>query len=75
MSATRERHLMTDSQTSENVALSRIEIVHVMHPDGALNVQVTHSEGQSLISLLGLLEFAKDTLVRSYMGENNGDGS
>lgn len=61
--------MTTDSPASEPIVLDRIDIVHTLTEEGPRVFVGSQNEESSLVSLLGLLELAKDSLIRERMGE------
>ena len=60
--------MTTDSPASEPIVLDRIDIVHTLTEEGPRVFVGSQNEDSSLVALLGLLELAKDSLLRKYMG-------
>lgn len=61
----------------EGVVMSRVEIRRTMTADGRDIIMVARwdesEEDLSLLETLGLLEFAKDSVIRECMGEGGDD--
>lgn len=53
--------------------ITKITIKRTLTPDGGDEVWVKHSDGSSLVELLGLLRFAEDSIIREKMEEDHED--
>jgi hypothetical protein len=57
---------MSEPQT---VVLQEITIRLLLHPEMEHPIVEVQTDDDTLVSQLGLLEFAKDTVIRTAMGE------
>lgn len=59
--------------TAGGLEVCRIVVTRTIGDDGDDLSYVEHEGDHSLIELLGMLEFAKDSLIRDRMRDNRGD--